>query len=127
MTFPLHDIHATIEYSLDFQVLNAFTNRTFGGNPAAIVFLKEMLPDEVLEKIKDNFNQPIIVYISPPSSLTPKRSGVANFGLRWWGPTCEMRICGHGTCMLDFLFSPEFSNEMTSGRSGSNFPQLEFS
>ncbi|KAJ7201517.1 hypothetical protein C8J57DRAFT_1625338 [Mycena rebaudengoi] len=65
------------EYSLEFQVLNAFTNRTFGGNPAAIVFLKEMLPDEVLEKIKDNFNQPIIVYISPPSSLTPKRMAAA--------------------------------------------------
>ncbi|KAJ7216306.1 hypothetical protein GGX14DRAFT_441086 [Mycena pura] len=76
---------------LEFQTLNAFTQNTFGGNPAAIVFLQYMLPDDVLEKIKDNFNQPIIVYVSPP------KPGSFAYGLRWFGPRNEVSICGHGT------------------------------
>ncbi|KAJ7303037.1 hypothetical protein DFH08DRAFT_794014 [Mycena albidolilacea] len=82
---------------LKFQILNAFSTDVFGGNPAAIVFLDRMLPNEILEKINDNFNQPIVVYISSPQSDTPPKSGGAVFGLRWFGPRNEMRICGHGT------------------------------
>ncbi|KAJ6597791.1 hypothetical protein DFH09DRAFT_1023058 [Mycena vulgaris] len=82
---------------LDFQFVNAFTTSTFGGNPAAIVFLKQMPSDNVLEKIKDNFNQPIVVFVSPPKVDTPHQNGVAVFGLRWYGPWGEVHICGHGT------------------------------
>ncbi|KAJ7481992.1 hypothetical protein FB451DRAFT_1130397 [Mycena latifolia] len=83
---------------LEFQLLNAFTSDTFGGNPAAIVFLKDEMPsDRVLGKIKDNFNQPIVVFISPPKPDTPKKQGVAVFGIRWYGPWGEVHICGHGT------------------------------
>ncbi|KAJ7604811.1 hypothetical protein DFH06DRAFT_1020646 [Mycena polygramma] len=80
-----------------FQQSNAFTTSTSGGNPATIVFLDKMLPDEVLFKINANFNQPIVVYISRPKSDTQPKSGCAVFGLRWFGPRNEMRICGHGT------------------------------
>ncbi|KAJ7482018.1 hypothetical protein FB451DRAFT_1085706 [Mycena latifolia] len=83
---------------LDFQLVNAFTSDTFGGNPAAIVFLKDEMPsNRVLGKIKDNFNQPIVVFISPPKSDTPKKESVAVFGIRWYGPWDEVPICGHGT------------------------------
>ncbi|KAJ7718369.1 hypothetical protein DFH07DRAFT_947314 [Mycena maculata] len=81
---------------LDFEMINAFTTHTFGGNPSAIVFLKEVLSDAALEKIRDNFNQPIVVYVSPANG-PPDEQGVPRFGLRWFGPRCEMRICGHGT------------------------------
>jgi PhzF family phenazine biosynthesis protein len=89
---------------LKFQILNAFSTDVFGGNPAAIVFLDRMLPNEILEKINDNFNQPIVVYVSSPQSDTPPKSGGAVFGLRWFGPRNEMRICGHGTRMLCISF-----------------------
>ncbi|KAJ6617115.1 hypothetical protein B0H10DRAFT_1338963 [Mycena sp. CBHHK59/15] len=96
-TFTNGKVPAVNGYTLDFQVLNAFTDRTFGGNPAAIVFLKGMLPDDTLEKIKDNFSQPIVVYVSPPSDLVTAKPGIAAFGLRWYGPWGEVHICGHGT------------------------------
>ncbi|KAK7055613.1 Diaminopimelate epimerase-like protein [Favolaschia claudopus] len=83
--------------SLDFQIHNAFTTNIFGGNPAVIIFLNEMLPNDVLEKINANFNQPIVVYVSLPTSDTPLPEGRARFGLRWFGPTNEVHICGHGT------------------------------
>ncbi|KAJ7907105.1 hypothetical protein B0H13DRAFT_1716003 [Mycena leptocephala] len=82
---------------LDFQILNAFTSDTFGGNPAAIVFLDKMLPDHVLEKINATLNQPIGVFVSPPKSTIPPKQGSTVFGLRWFGPRNEMYICGHGT------------------------------
>ncbi|KAJ7118012.1 hypothetical protein C8R43DRAFT_1077487 [Mycena crocata] len=82
---------------LEFQLLNAFTNDTFGGNPAAIVFLKKMPPDSVLTKIKDLFNQPIVVFVSPPKPNTARKDGIASFGMRWLGPWGEVHICGHGT------------------------------
>ncbi|KAJ7179754.1 hypothetical protein C8R46DRAFT_1346008 [Mycena filopes] len=82
---------------LEFEILNAFTTETFGGNPAAIVFLPHTLPTEILLKINDNFNQPIVVYISPPTGKITPGEGAAVFGLRWFGPRNEMKICGHGT------------------------------
>ncbi|KAF8187875.1 hypothetical protein K438DRAFT_2149865 [Mycena galopus ATCC 62051] len=82
---------------LDFEILNAFTTDIFGGNPAVVIFLDKILPKEVLEKINDNFNQPIVVYVSSPTSDTPPKSGRAVFGLRWFGPRNEVQICGHGT------------------------------
>ena len=88
---------------LDFQILNAFTTDVFGGNPAVIVFLDKMLPNEVLEKINNNFNQPIVVYVSPPTSGTLPKNGCAVFGLRWFGPRNEVHICGHGTRTSDFV------------------------
>ncbi|KAF8168942.1 hypothetical protein K438DRAFT_1774461 [Mycena galopus ATCC 62051] len=82
---------------LDFHILNAFTTGVFSGNPAVIVFLPIELPDEILLRINDNLNQPIVVYVSPPKSKTPPKNGCAVYGLRWFGPTCEVNICGHGT------------------------------
>ncbi|KAJ7209288.1 hypothetical protein GGX14DRAFT_632599 [Mycena pura] len=83
-------IKGTSRY-LEFQTLNAFTQDTFGGNPAVIVFLQDILPDDVLKKINDNFNQPIVVYVSPP------KPGSTAYGLRWFSPWNEVNICGHGT------------------------------
>jgi PhzF family phenazine biosynthesis protein len=83
---------------LEFQILNAFTTDAFGGNPAVVIFLKdEMPPDDLLERINANFNQPIVVYVSPPTSTSPPKEGSAVFGLRWFGPRNEVHICGHGT------------------------------
>ncbi|KAJ7120241.1 hypothetical protein C8R44DRAFT_853518 [Mycena epipterygia] len=87
----------TVRGHVNFEIVNSFTVQTFGGNPAAIVFLNKLPSDDVLEKINNNFNKPIVVYVSPPETGTPPRQGVAVFKLRWFGPWGEVRICGHGT------------------------------
>ncbi|KAJ7503855.1 hypothetical protein B0H11DRAFT_1710573 [Mycena galericulata] len=81
----------------EYEISNAFTTHTVGGNPAAIVFLTEGPSDYVLEKIRDIFNQPIVVYVFPPKANTLHKQGVAAFCLRWYGPWSELTICGHGT------------------------------
>ncbi len=83
-----------------FSLLTAFADDPFGGNPAAIVFLDPSLPTETLGKIAQNFNQPILVVVSPTSLPTedgdPK---VETRSIRFFTPiggNKEPPICGHG-------------------------------
>jgi len=82
--------------TLPFSVINTFTDRIEGGNPAAIVRVPSLtaLPDATLQSIAANFNQPITVFIAPRET---DLSGTATFGIRWFGPAQEVRLCGHGT------------------------------
>lgn len=83
---------------LAFAIANAFTKSAFGGNPAAVVFLSQDLPDETLLKIANNFNQPItsFVYLNKvhPTDSTSKE---AHLRLRWFTTKVEVQVCGHAT------------------------------
>jgi len=87
-----------------FRIDNAFTDRLGGGNPAAIVYLPSLmaLPDETLQTIAANFNQPMTVFIAPLESDentldSSKNSTISRFGIRWFTPKLEVPLCGHGT------------------------------
>jgi len=92
--------------TVPFSIENAFTDRLGGGNPAAIVHLPSLmaLPDETLQTIAANFNQPITVFITPLASdeNTVDPSGsctitTTRFGIRWFTTGLEVPLCGHGT------------------------------
>ncbi|KAH9953645.1 hypothetical protein BC827DRAFT_1247097 [Russula dissimulans] len=93
----------TCPQMLPFSILNAFTNRLDGGNPAAIVYLPSLtaLSDVTLQTIATNFNQPITVFIAPlaPGKRIDDHSGTtaATFGIRWFTTKVEVGLCGHGT------------------------------
>ena len=70
-----------------FQI-DAFTDRLFGGNPAAVVLLESWLPDEVLAAIAAENNLAETAFVIPGSEEIP---------LRWFTPTLEMDLCGHAT------------------------------
>ena len=86
--------------SAPFSIAVAFSDNPFGGNPAAVVFLDTFLPLEELLKVARNFNQPILVVVSP-TSLTPETgvSGVERRSIRFFTPRGDFEppICGHGT------------------------------
>lgn len=42
---------------IDFYLVDAFSDTTFGGNPAAVCPLKAWLPDEILLKMAQQHNQ----------------------------------------------------------------------
>jgi len=94
--------------SAPFSIINAFTDRLEGGNPAAIVHLPSLtaLPDATLQTIAVNFNQPMTVFIAPlahrdsavDQSTSPGTvTKLARFGIRWFTPEIEAALCGHGT------------------------------
>ncbi|MCX5792912.1 MAG: PhzF family phenazine biosynthesis protein [Elusimicrobia bacterium] len=70
-----------------FQV-DAFTDKPFAGNPAAVVFLKTM-PDEVwMLAVAREMN------LSETAFLVPEKDG---WRLRWFTPAVEVDLCGHAT------------------------------
>lgn len=77
-----------METLLLYQV-DAFTDRLFGGNPAAVVPLPTFLPDELLQNIARENNLSETAYVVP--------AGEGDFHLRWFTPTREVRLCGHAT------------------------------
>ena len=53
--------------------------------------LDEWLPDEVLQAIAEENK------FAETAFLVPDASGAADWELRWFTPTCEIRLCGHAT------------------------------
>jgi PhzF family phenazine biosynthesis protein len=70
-----------------FQV-DAFTNRPFAGNPAAVCPLESWLPDDTLLAIAAENN------LSETAFFV--RDG-EHFHLRWFTPAVEVELCGHAT------------------------------
>ncbi|HEX3787794.1 MAG TPA: PhzF family phenazine biosynthesis protein [Pseudonocardiaceae bacterium] len=71
-----------------FYWVDAFTGAAFRGNAAVVCLLDEELPDHRLALIAAEFNQPVTAFL---------RSGPFGFVLRWFTPTQELALCGHGT------------------------------
>ncbi len=71
-------------------IVDAFTDRVFTGNPAAVVPLEHWLPDETLQAIAAENK------LSETAFFTP--TGLkGNYQLRWFTPATEVPICGHAT------------------------------
>ena len=70
------------------MLFRSFTERLFGGNPAAVVLLDEWLPDHVLSSIAAENNLAETAFVLPHAAVTP---------LRWFTPTVEVDLCGHAT------------------------------
>ncbi len=70
-----------------FQV-DAFTDRVFGGNPAAVCPLPRWLDDATLAAIAAENN------LSETAFIVPRGD---DWELRWFTPTIEVDLCGHAT------------------------------
>ncbi|WP_332812752.1 PhzF family phenazine biosynthesis protein [Sphingomonas sp.] len=79
---------------LKFVQVDAFADRPFTGNPAAVMPLEQWLPDEMLQAIamENNLSE---------TAFTVRASGSdddgADYELRWFTPTVEVVLCGHAT------------------------------
>lgn len=71
--------------------VDAFADRPFTGNPAAVMPLQAWLPDETLQAIAQENN------LSETAFTVPDATGEADFELRWFTPGLEIRLCGHAT------------------------------
>ncbi|KQT53077.1 isomerase [Aureimonas sp. Leaf460] len=85
-----------------YQV-DAFTDRLFGGNPAAVVPLDAWLPDDVLQRIAMENNLSETAYLVP--------EGPARWALRWFTPTIEVPLCGHATLASAFVLAQVLGEE----------------
>ena len=73
---------------LELYQIDAFTDKTFGGNPACVVPLTNWLPDDILFKItKENAVAETAFFVDKGDKIH----------LRWFTPEIEMDLCGHAT------------------------------
>ena len=71
-----------------FVQIDAFADRPFTGNPAAVCLLESPRSDEWMQAIASERN------LSETAFLERRDNG---FGLRWFTPRIEVDLCGHAT------------------------------
>ena len=76
---------------LRFTQVDAFADRPFTGNPAAVMPLEEWLPDEILQAIAMENN------LAETAFIVPADGEDADYELRWFTPATEVVMCGHAT------------------------------
>jgi len=79
---------------LPIYQVDAFTDRLFGGNPAAIVPLERWLPDGTMQAIAAENN------LAETAFFVREGEGYA---LRWFTPTVEVDLCGHATLAAAYV------------------------
>jgi predicted PhzF superfamily epimerase YddE/YHI9 len=97
-----------------YFVLDAFTNRQFAGNPAAVVPLDQWVADAWLQNVAMEMN------LAETAYFVPNRQG---FDLRWFTPKTEVDLCGHATIASSVVLAeigklPDGSEVAFSTRSG---------
>jgi len=78
------------------RTVDAFTDRPYTGNPAAVVLLEEdssgFPADERLQRVAAEMNLSETAFAHPLSDAPE-----ADWALRWFTPTAEVDLCGHAT------------------------------
>lgn len=69
--------------------VDAFTDKPFAGNPAAVTIVDEFPSGELCQKIAAEMNLSETAFIKP--------LGPDHFHIRWFTPLTEVELCGHGT------------------------------
>ena len=99
---------------LKLYQLDAFTDKIFSGNPAAVCMLDKWVPDDIMQKIAMENNLAETAFFVKMND---------RFEIRWFTPTVEVDLCGHATlasAVVLYNYENYTGNEITffSPRSG---------
>ncbi len=75
-------------------VVDAFTDRVFSGNPAAVCVTEQWLTDDVMQKITWENNLSETAFAAKEGE---------HYCLRWFTPGGEIDLCGHATLATAFV------------------------
>lgn len=87
---------------LEINVIDAFTDSVFKGNPAAVIITDGWLSDKLMQLIALENN------LSETAFLVKSDDG--SYKIRWFSPITEIAFCGHATLASAFVLfeqSPE--------------------
>ena len=86
-------------HKISLYQVDAFTNKIFKGNPAAVCPLEEWLSDEVMLSIASENNLSETAFVNVDSSP---------FFIRWFTPITEVDLCGHATLATARILFDEY-------------------
>lgn len=73
---------------LSLYQIDAFANKVFEGNPAAVIPLEDWLPAKTMQLIASENNLSETAFFCPSDN---------NYEIRWFTPNGEIELCGHAT------------------------------
>ncbi len=79
---------------IPFYQIDAFADRPFTGNPAAVCPLERWLDDDVMQAIAAENNLPETAFFVAEGD---------GYRLRWFTPATEVDLCGHATLASGYL------------------------
>ena len=81
---------------LEINIIDAFTNKAFKGNSAAVIITDKWLPVDLMQSIAVENNLSETAFV--------KKIGIQHFEIRWFSPITEIDFCGHATLAASFAF-----------------------
>lgn len=97
-----------MEKKIEIYQIDAFTNKSFEGNPAGVTF-GDNLTESEMQKIAKEMNLAETAFLS--------KSPNADYNLRWFTPAVEVELCGHATiASLHFLTEKKLLENNTNIR-----------
>lgn len=99
---------------LTLYQIDAFAEKVFSGNPAAVCVLDSWLEDETMQKIAQENNLAETAFLVKNAN---------RYEIRWFTPEIEVDLCGHATLASAYVLFGFFENtsselEFFSPRSG---------
>jgi PhzF family phenazine biosynthesis protein len=99
MPYPFFIVDAFVSSSEYFLAL---------GNPAAVVILDQPQADTWLQNVAAEFNLSETAFLWAEDDRDATRA--KEFKLRWFTPTCEVKLCGHATLAAVHTLATELGN-----------------
>lgn len=86
---------------LEINVIDAFTDSVFGGNPAAVIITESWLSDKQMQSIasENNLSETAFLVMSKPNT----------YQIRWFSPITEITFCGHATLASAFVLFKKYT------------------
>jgi PhzF family phenazine biosynthesis protein len=101
---------------LTLYQIDAFSNRLFSGNPAAVIPLDKWIDEELMQKLGMENN------LSDTGFFVPSKKNGADYEIRWFTPALEIDLCGHATLASAYVLynilgfsKPELKFDCKSG------------
>jgi predicted PhzF superfamily epimerase YddE/YHI9 len=92
---------------LHLIVVDAFTDRPFGGNPAAVAMVDQFPDEGRMQAVASEMN------LAETAFVAPRPDG--DHDLRWFTPTVEVDLCGHATLAAAYELGGEARFHTRSG------------
>ncbi|WP_276357987.1 PhzF family phenazine biosynthesis protein [Cohnella caldifontis] len=115
---------------MNLYLVDAFTGKPFGGNPAGVCVLDEPAEEAWMQRVAMEMNQAETAFLHPEDG---------GYRLRWFSPVAEVDLCGHATLASAHLLweqghVPENrdirfrtkSGELAASKNGDGWIRLDF-
>ncbi|ULQ56900.1 PhzF family phenazine biosynthesis protein [Flavihumibacter rivuli] len=87
---------------LNIYVADAFVDKPFSGNPAAVILLREWLSEPLMQQIAMENNLSETAYLVKEGE---------HYRIRWFTPGVEVNLCGHATLAASHILFEELGIE----------------